>query len=222
MATAESSIGQPPAGLAGNLECESAQVIPLRPFQSEEGFLKPPDTLESTGILSRIGRTASQAFNLATWQPHLNSEAMPKGVVVSENGQSSRFLVTEPREGVDPTDAPNIVFHPGLTEFGDLGSALRLHVSYAERHPDQRVITKPTVGVSHSGEIISTDEIRNRRIENMAAANLRRLRYVVQDGEVILAGTSLGTNTVIHMAEQDVAANYKDRLNLQGLVLLSS
>jgi hypothetical protein len=214
MSTAEIYREQPPAGLA--------DVILINPSQSEEGFSNPQQT--APNFLSRLNRAVAHLATSGVGHAYLTSEAMPHGVIVSEQGYSQRFLVTEPdREtGVDPAEATNVVFHPGLTELGDLGSHLRLHVTYAEQHPDERVITNPTHGVSHGGKVATSAELKARNVEEMAAINLKLLPRILREGSVLLAGTSLGSFGSTKMAEQDVAANNHERLNLEKLVLISS
>lgn len=197
------------------------------PSPDEKGFFYP-DGSENPGVLARIGRTVSQAANMALNQPHLNSPAMPKGIVVYDGRGaakiSGRFLVTEPdpETGVDPDTADNDVLHPGLSEFGDFGSALRLHVIHAERHRDRRVITNPTAGVSHGGETLSARELMGRCPEKTARYNLRLLRHVTRNGLIRLMGVSLGSYIAAYMAEQNAGANNERQLNIESLVLIAS
>jgi hypothetical protein len=195
------------------------------PSPDEKGFLYDDG---APSVFGMIGRTVSRVTNIAINQPHLNSPAMPKGVVVSDGRGavkiSTRLLVTEPRPetGVDPATAANDVLHPGLSEFGDFGSALRLHVAHAERHPDRRVITNPTAGVSHGGKLLSGRELMGRCPEKTARFNLRLLRHVTQDGTIRLMGVSLGSYIATHMAEQNVGADEAKQLNIEGLTLIAS
>jgi len=199
-----------------------ADIITLNPPHAENGFSDQP--LPSPNLLSRLSRTVTHIASAGLGHSYLTSNAMPHGVSVSEQGVSQRFLVTEPdsESGVDPSTATNVIFHPGLTELGDFGSHLRLHITYAEKHPDQRVITNPTHGVSHGGRVATPAELKARRVEEIAAINLTLLPRILQDGGVVIEGTSLGSFVSLKMAEQDVAANDHERLNLEKLVLISS
>lgn len=128
----------------------------------------------------------------------------------------------DPKAGVDPKEVSNIVFFPGLTEMGDLGSAPKLHNEYARRHPNERVITKATEGVSHTGKLRHWPEGGARLLEDIAADTLTLLPRLTEDGPIELAGTSLGTYTVMRAAEQDLAANPHDQLNITRLTLMAS
>src|SRR5581483_2412338 len=122
MATAEAHWDEEPAGMPGTVG-ELAPVIPIGPSQSEKGFF------------DRVSHAATHLANVALGHPYLNSDAMPHGVVVKDRRAAQRYLVTEPdsQTGVDPQAATNSLLKPGLTELGDLGSHLRLHVEYAKK-----------------------------------------------------------------------------------------
>jgi hypothetical protein len=221
MAIEVTQIEQGPVGLQAEAN-GLADIIQLNPPQPVDGFSEqqPP----ALNFLPRLSRAVTHIASTGLGHAYLTSKAMPHGVVVKERGYSERFLVTEPdlESGVDPSEATNVVLKPGLTELGDLGSHLRLHITYAEAHPDQRVITNPTHGVSHGGKVVTPAELRARRVEEMATIDRRLLPRLLHDGGVILAGTSLGSFGSTKMAEQDVAANNHARLNLEKLVLISS
>lgn len=143
--------------------------------------------------------------------------------LLDEKGREHLHLVTEPdpETGVDPNEAANSVFFPGLTEMGDAGSALHLHNEQADRHPEERTITKVTEGVSHGGNLRYYAKDDPRRIEHIATDTLFMLPQVVREGPVKLRGNSLGTFVVVEVADQDLAANPHKRLNIQGLRLLA-
>jgi pimeloyl-ACP methyl ester carboxylesterase len=56
----------------------------------------------------------------------------------------------------------------------------------------------------------------------MAADNLVLLPRITEDGPIELSGTSLGTYMAMLTAEQDLAANPNDQLNLKRLKLVAS
>ncbi|HVV67364.1 MAG TPA: alpha/beta hydrolase [Candidatus Saccharimonadales bacterium] len=224
MEAARAQLAGTPPDMANALAAASQPQLSAVPSPDEKGFFYE----DSPNIFGRVSRTIAHVANIAINQPHLNSPAMPEGVVVTDGRGavkiSTRFLVTEPRPetGIDPKTASNDVLHPGLSEFGDFGSALRLHVAHAERHPERRVITNPTAGVSHGGKLLSGRELMGRCPEKTARFNLRLLRHVTQDGPIRLMGVSLGSYIATHMAEQNVGADEAKQLNIEGLALIAS
>lgn len=212
---------------------ELAPVIPLNPSQSEEGFsygygldldyqkLLSLDPLSVVGGLWR-GINGVRDRLLGSSQTH--SDPVPKRVFLPYNGHEHLFLVTEPdpEAEVDPDEADNVVFKPGLGELADSGSALRLHVEFARQHPERRVITEATKGMSHTGKTVGSDEFSERRIEKMAADSLQLLPRLTRDGWIEINGTSLGTRSAFSMAEQNLAANHADQLDITRLTLIAS
>lgn len=213
-----------PAEMADSQAGELAPVIPLIPSPDKRGFLYQ-DLLspDPRRIIRGIGRTASLIKHNVIGN-HESLDRHPEEVILSDKGHDHLFLVTEPAAdtGVDHNEALNTVFLPGLTEMGDMGSALRLHNAYAQHHPDRRVITKPTEGISHSGRLRRASKDDSRRQADVAADNLILLPRITEDGPIELSGTSLGTYLAMVMAEQDLAANPSDQLNITRLKLVAS
>lgn len=126
--------------------------------------------------------------------------------------------------GVNTDEAATTWFKPGLGELGDVGSALRLHLAYAERHPERRIVTESTKGMSHTGKTVPAAELASRAIESMAAESLEVMRRVInkRTGEIEIIGTSLGTPHEVAMAEINLGANPAAQLMIARLKFISS
>lgn len=209
---------------------DTAAVLPFDPSQAEEGFLFDQLrthkllTADPLGVVGGAWRGLHRikAQILGCQAPH--SDPVPKRVFLPYDGHDHLFLVTDPDPelGGDPDEAANALFKPGLSELADSGSALRLHVAYALRHPEQRVITEATKGMSHTGKTVASGDISQRRIEAMAADSLEMLPRLTRDGATEIFGTSLGTTGAVSIAEQNLAAGETARLDLRRLNLIAS
>jgi hypothetical protein len=201
---------------------ELAPVIPIAPSLPEKGFsfkdLVPSPTLP----IRAMGRVASKVVEKLLLSSDLDRET--SRVVIPYQDSERLLLVTEPdpETGVNADEANNKYLRPGLAELGDFGSAFRLHQRIAEEYPDERIITEPTPGISHSGKIWTPDEIANRRIDTMAGESLDYLQTVTKDGPIEGIGTSLGSVILVSMIEQNLAGNNSTRLNIDRATLLSS
>jgi hypothetical protein len=221
---------RPPAYAAGSMDGELAPIIPLDPSPPEEGFLYDELSyrkLLSADPLSVVGglwRGVNRIRSCMLGDGPEHSDPIPKRVFLPYNGHDHLFLVTDPapEAGVNADEASNAVFKPGLTELADSGSALRLHVAYAKQHPDRRVITEATKGMSHTGKAVSGAEIAGRRIDTMAGESLYLLPRLTRDGAIEVNGTSLGTRSAVSMAEQNLAADHATQLNITRLTLIAS
>jgi hypothetical protein len=206
---------------------ELAPVLPFGPSQIEEGFFDGEMlrqrllTTDALGLVTGVWRGVNHVKKRVLGG---ESQHMPDRLVVPYNGHDHLLLVTDPdpEMGVGTDEATTTWFKPGLGELGDVGSALRLHVAYAEQHPDRRIITESTKGMSHTGKTVSAAELSDRQIETMAAESLEVMRRVVRNGEIEIVGTSLGTPGELAMAELNLAANPADKLMIVRLKLIAS
>lgn len=201
---------------------ELAPVIPLGPSPTERGFsfrnLLPSPTLP-VRIIGRAATNIAERVLLPT-----DSDRETHKVVIPHHGGERLLVVTEPdpETGVDVNVTTNKYIRPGLMELGDSGSSFRLHQEVAEAFPDERIITEPTPGISHWGQVWTADEIASRRIDVMAGESLGYLKTVTKDGLIELLGTSLGSVIVVSMIEQNLSANDSRMLNINAATLLSS
>jgi hypothetical protein len=160
------------------------------------------------------------------WALGGESQHMPDRLSVPVGGHEHLLLVSDPdpEMGIGTDEAATTWFTPGLGELGDVGSALRLHLAYAAQHPEQRVVTESTKGMSHTGRTVAADALADRRIEASAAESLEVMRRVIDKdtGEITIVGTSLGTPHEVAMGELNLAANPADVLNIVRLKLISS
>jgi pimeloyl-ACP methyl ester carboxylesterase len=215
----------PPVEMTGPQAGELAPVIQLIP-SPEEKPASLPDllSLDPRHLVKGVGWAASLIKRNVLGSSDESAGRHPERVILTDKGREHLFLVTEPDPdtGVDRQEALNTVFLPGLTEMGDRGSAREFHNAYAKHHPDRRVITRATEGISHTGKLRHTSEGGDRRLADMAADNLVLLPRITEDGPIELSGTSLGTYIAMLTAEQDLAANPNDQLNLRKLKLVAS
>jgi hypothetical protein len=219
---ARSELASPPGG-------ELAPVLPIDPSQAEKGFLDTEIlrhnlmTTDPVGLVTGVWRGINhvKARVLGSEPQH-----MPDRLSVPVNGHEHVLLVSDPdpETATGTGEAATTWFKPGLGELGDVGSALRLHAAYAEQHPERRVVTESTKGMSHTGRTVPAAELSGRRVESSAAESLEVMRRVIGEstGEIEIVGTSLGTRHEIAMAELNLAANPGDVLNITGLKLIAS
>jgi len=215
----------PPVELAGPQAGELAPVIQLVPSPDEqETSPQELSPLDPRQLVRGVGWATSLIKRNVLGSSDASAARQPERVILTDKGREHLFLVTEPdpETGVDLQEALNTVFLPGLTEMGDRGSASEFHNAYAKRHPDRRVITRATEGISHTGKLRYTSEGGDRRLAHMAADNLVLLPRITEDGPIELSGTSLGSYIAMLTAEQDLAANPNDQLNLKRLKLVAS
>lgn len=218
--------------LAASPGGELAPILPIDPSQSEEGFL---DILDSEILRERLFRTDPLSLVTGVWRGVNHAKNMvlggepshmPDRLVVPVNGHDHLLLVTDSDSemGVTTDEVATTWIKPGLGEIGDVGSVLRLHVEYARQHPERQVITESTKGMSHTGNVVSADELADRRVESSAAESLEVMRRVIdkRTGEIEMIGTSLGTRLELAMAETNLSANPAAQLNIVSLKLISS
>ncbi len=184
--------------------------------------LLSPDPLSLVnGLWREINHIKRRA--LGEKRPH--SAAVPKRVFLpGDGGHEHLFLVTEPdpETGVDPKTAFNDWIKSGLGELADTGSALRFQVAYAEHHPDHRVITEATPGMSHTGRAVSGADLSRRQIEPMASETLQLMPRLTRDGPVGIVGTSLGSRLAAAVAELNLGANLQDQIDIVQLKFIAS
>lgn len=219
------------AGEAGGPGGELAAVSPLDPSQTEEGFLNGEvvyrnlTSLDPLSLVHGLWRRVDHMKRRTLGEELPHSAAIPKRVFLTGgDGHEHLLLVTEPdpETGVDPQTADNDWIKGGLGELADAGSGLRFHVAYAESHPDHRVITEATPGMSHTGKTVSVAGLSSRQIEPMAAESLRLMRRLTRDGRIVVAGKSLGSRLAAAMAELNLSANPEDQLEIVRLQFISS
>lgn len=209
---------------------EPTPVMPLDPSRSEEGLFDTEllrhnlTAADPLSIVGGIWRGINHLKGQVLGETPTHSSAIPQRVVIPFDGHDHLLLVTDPdpETGRAPDTADTTWFKPGLGELGDIGSALRLHIAFANHNPDRRVVTETTKGMSHTGKTVTTSELAGRQIETMAAESLHLMRRLIQGGEIEIDGTSLGTRLEIAMAELNLAANPSDHLPITRLRLISS
>ncbi|MFI5270618.1 MAG: hypothetical protein ACHQT9_01055 [Candidatus Saccharimonadales bacterium] len=162
--------------------------------------------------------------------PH-GSDNTGRGIetrIISAQDSERLALVTEPDPelGYNPAEAINYVFIPGLGEIDcgpyDSSTINRLHVEFADRHPDARTVTLTNPGVSHSGPTTSITEGWNKTTEAIAEQNLSLVASLAGDADVEFILTSLGTNIGAHAAYKNISRHAGAVINLGGLTLFSS
>jgi pimeloyl-ACP methyl ester carboxylesterase len=214
---------RPSVEIPGGHSGELADVIALFP-PDERGFSYPALLTDPTFLIRGAVQATSLLRNVILGRTEENPDRPAERVLLlDEKGREHLHLVTEPdpKTGVKPKEAVNSVFFPGLSEMGDSGSALHSHNEHADRHPEERTITRITEGVSRGGNLRYYTKNDRRRIEHISADTRFMLPRIVQEGPVKLRGNSLGTFVVMEVADQDLAANDYERLNIQGLRLLA-
>jgi len=116
-------------------------------------------------------------------------------------------------------DAPLYAILPGLTEAAD---GITRHGQYAAAsvHPDRRVLTIATDGVSVHGDSLPFGEALNHPFAGMALARQRLLTHLAgPKAPVILLGRSMGSVLATLTAGQNLLATSK--FSLAGIQLLS-
>jgi hypothetical protein len=209
---------------------EPAPVIPLDPSLSEEGLFDTEllrhnlTAVDPLSVVGGIWRGISHIKDRALGNAPPHGSVVPHRVFVPYGGHEHLLLVTDPDPEMDivPDEADTAWFKPGLVELGDVGSALRLHIAFAGQHPELRVVTETTKGMSHTGKTVPAAELAGRDIETMAAESLHLMRRVVPGGTIALNGTSLGTRLDVAIAELNLAANPGEQLPITRLNLISS
>ena len=215
----------PPVELAGPQAGELAPVIQLVPSPDEqETSPQELSPLDPRQLVRGVGWATSLIKRNVLSNSDDGLVRQPERVVLTDKGREHLFFVTEPDPDtvVDVKSAVNTIFLLGLTEMSDVGSARRVHNEYAKQHRDRRVTTITTEGISHTGQLRQSSEGDDRRLADMAADNLVLLPHITEDGPVEVSGTSRGAYVAMLMAEQNLAANPNDQLNLARLKLVAS
>jgi hypothetical protein len=147
---------------------------------------------------------------------------------IGVEGPERVALVTEPDPelGYNPAEATNYVLGPGLAEIDcgpyDSSTINRLHVEFATRHPEARIITLTNPSISHSGPTTSIEEGWNKSTEAIAEQNLLVVATLAGDADVELILTSLNTNIGTHAAYKNMSRRAGAVINLGGLTLFAS
>jgi hypothetical protein len=226
MAIAPHLLEQPPAGLTGLTDGELAEVIELNPLPTERGFSYQEEGSRSVPwrLAQTIGHAAASARTFA-WEMVVPScDIEIRQIAAPHKGHDDLYLVTEPdpASGVNPAEADNIVIDLGLTEFADVGSGPGLHKAFAKRNPDSRIITIVDDTMSRAGQTAPASKAGARWLEATAADKLKTLPWLTRDGILKLVGVSKGSVEMTLLDGLNLAANPKDQLKVEKLILLSA
>lgn len=203
---------------------ENIEVDAERAEEADRQFLSPDNTLSlafnAVNPLRQLQIARTLGRSMFGREDRLTERTEP--VVLTNNGRNHLYIVTEPLDG-DPDTARNSVLIPGLTEIADRGgSASRVHNEYANMFSNRRVISCITEGMSHSGELRRKYPGEQRRLEHMAGDTMRLLPKLTRNGPMEFVATSLGSRTSMHIAEQNLAANPHEMINLERMKLVAS
>jgi len=164
------------------------------------------------------------SYNHLSSRDYNEKKAWPYGNIqeVEIGDQMRPIMITEPNPDHinDMSSVITEVMHMGWTEL-DEGTHRKLHEAMAKMHPDRRVLSFMTPGISKHGPVLKPLEGFTRLLKTTAEEYLEVLPQFTYDGSIHLNGTSLGSIIAFLAAAENMSRNPFKQLNITRLKLIS-